>query len=125
MSKFAVFDQNGLPLGFYSPEISPVIPPGAVALTEAQWQEFLDHQGKRKWDGAKVVPFVPPVVPTTPEQLRKDAFAADVTLQGFRKIINDAQSPAELRAKVATLTAAQKTDLVLQMMIDYVATGRG
>lgn len=58
---FAVFDAGGWPLAFYDPEIwrSRELPAGAVELSEAQWREFVENQGRRRWDGAQVVPEEP------------------------------------------------------------------
>lgn len=51
--KFAVFTENGLPLAFFDSAVNQ-IPDDAVEITMAQWREFLDNQGKRRWNGHSV-----------------------------------------------------------------------
>lgn len=65
--KFAIFDADGRPTGFYSRDINPVIPRDAIQITDAQWQEFIDNNGLRMWDGERVTK-LPPPPPLTPEQ---------------------------------------------------------
>jgi len=31
-----------------------------VDITDEQWQDFIDNQGLRRWDGSKVVEYTPP-----------------------------------------------------------------
>lgn len=59
MTKYAAFDADGFPVAFYTPELhgakgSPgsMIPLDATEITDAQWQEFIDNTGYRRWDGA-------------------------------------------------------------------------
>ena len=61
--KYAVFDTNGFPKAFYDDEIHEKIPGDAVEITEQQWLEFVNNQGKRKWDFTKndVVVYEPPL----------------------------------------------------------------
>lgn len=60
--KFAVINGEGFPTGFYDRDFhgEENIPEGAVEITDEQWQEFLDNQGHRRWDGEGVVVHVPP-----------------------------------------------------------------
>lgn len=49
--KYAIFDEKGLPKGFYSKDIhGDNIPKEAIQITDEQWQEFINNQGRRKWD---------------------------------------------------------------------------
>ncbi|WP_297452598.1 hypothetical protein [Persephonella sp.] len=68
--KYAVFDKKGFPRAFYDDEIHETIPQNAVKITEQQWLEFINNQGKRKWNFNKndVVVYEPP--PPTPEELK-------------------------------------------------------
>lgn len=50
--KFGVFDGEGKPTAFYSSEVNKTIPSSAVAISDAQWREFLANQGLRRWAGA-------------------------------------------------------------------------
>jgi len=69
--KYAIFDEQGFPKAFYSPDIhGDNIPEEAIKITEEQWEEFINNQGRRKWDFEKqqVVEYVPP--PPSLEELR-------------------------------------------------------
>jgi len=69
--KYAVFDEHGFPQAFYSPDIhGDKIPAEAIEITDEQWLEFINNQGKRRWDFEKkeVVEYVPP--PPSLEELR-------------------------------------------------------
>jgi hypothetical protein len=55
MKIYALFDEEGRPKGFYPTDIHPTPPLGAVEISVDDWQEFLDYQGVRRWDGFKVV----------------------------------------------------------------------
>ncbi len=61
MAKYALFDKNGLPKAFYDDRIHKNIPQEAIEITEEQWLEFINNQGRRKWDfnTNQVVPFDP------------------------------------------------------------------
>lgn len=89
MTKYATFDQDGFPTGFYSPDIHgartvPVysqdaetlsqgevigsrpnpdcqIPFDAVEITTEQWLELLQNPSRRKWQSGDVVAFQPPL----------------------------------------------------------------
>jgi hypothetical protein len=61
MTKLAVFDAEGLPAAFYSRDVhGDSVPAEAVEITDEQWQEFLDHQGLRRWLDGEVVTYDPP-----------------------------------------------------------------
>jgi len=69
--KYVIFDENGFPKAFYSPDIhGDNIPEEAIEITEEQWLEFINNQGRRRWDFEKkeVVEYVPP--PPSVEELR-------------------------------------------------------
>lgn len=58
--KYAEFNKDGLPLGFYSLDVNGSnIPKGAIKINDDQWQEFIDNNGLRKWNGEKVVHYKP------------------------------------------------------------------
>lgn len=51
--KYATFDKNGFVKGFYAKDINgDNIPAEAIEITDDQWQEFLNNQGRRRWDFA-------------------------------------------------------------------------
>ncbi len=61
--KYAIFDSTGFPKAFYDSEIHKKIPRNAVQITDEQWKEFIENQGKRRWDFEKndVVVYEPPL----------------------------------------------------------------
>lgn len=60
-SYFGVFDENGLPLGFYSSDLhGENVPADAVAITEAQWIDLLEGGGNRAWKDGQIIDFEPP-----------------------------------------------------------------
>jgi len=63
--KYAIFDGNGLPTAFYSPDVhGDDIPTEAIQITEDQWNEFISNNGLRKWADGEVVAYDPPPPPT-------------------------------------------------------------
>jgi len=63
--KFAIFDNDGFPIAFYSPDIhGDNIPAAAIQIRDEQWQEFISNNGLRKWADGEVVAYAPP--PPTP-----------------------------------------------------------
>ena len=61
MEKYALFDDAGFPLAFFSPEIhGDTIPTDAVEITEEQWRELIENPGFRKWVDGEVVAVDPP-----------------------------------------------------------------
>ncbi len=67
MQIYALFDDDGLPKGFFTPVIHAEIPPGAVRISVEDWHEFIRNMDRRRWDGEKVVEYV------APERLKADA----------------------------------------------------
>lgn len=91
MQRYAVFDGDGLPRGFYSEDVHgakllPVfddgdgetgkkqvvdwkpnpackIPVDAIKITDEQWKEFLEFPDARRWQCGKVVEYTRPAVP--------------------------------------------------------------
>lgn len=59
MQIYALFDDLGLPKGFYTPLVHESIPNGAVCISVVQWHEFIRYKGLRRWDGEKVVEYLP------------------------------------------------------------------
>ncbi|WP_421522339.1 hypothetical protein [Ochrobactrum quorumnocens] len=93
MQRYAVFDSDGLPRGFYSEDVhgarllpvyadgdhqsgevplvdwkpnpACIIPSDAVEINDDQWKELMDFPAARRWDGQSVVEYTPPI--TEPE----------------------------------------------------------
>lgn len=99
MTTFATFDNAGLPTGFYNEDIHgplqlPVygevdedgtaeiigtkpnpdcgIPLDAVTLSDDQWRDLVTNAGRRRWDGATVVEYLPPPAPVTGEDVNAE-----------------------------------------------------
>lgn len=62
ISYFATFDADGYPVGFYPSDMWPEPPDGAVEISKAQWQEFMDNPGYRKYVDGEVVEAEPRAV---------------------------------------------------------------
>jgi len=59
--KFATFDAQGLPIGFYDSEIHKnMIPENAVEISDDVWAEFINNAGFRKFENGQIVEYVPP-----------------------------------------------------------------
>jgi len=80
MKIYAKFDENGFPVGFYPEDVYKEQPEGAIEITENQWREFLENQGRRKWNGDTVIEHTH--VPTDDElaaaiRARRDALISE------------------------------------------------
>ncbi len=63
--KYAIFTVDGFPSAFFAPEIhGENIPAEAVEISDAQWAEFIDNVGHRKWMDGEVVAYDPASEPT-------------------------------------------------------------
>lgn len=69
----ALFTEGGLRAAFFVPEIhGGAIPDGVVEITNEQWQDWLSNPGRRRWDGAGVVPYErPPPAPTVQDVIQE------------------------------------------------------
>ncbi|WP_198650727.1 hypothetical protein [Agrobacterium pusense] len=66
---FAKFDDAGFPIGFYTEEIhGDTIPAGSIEISEAQWKDFLDNAGLRRWENGGIVEIDPPA-PAVPDPI--------------------------------------------------------
>ena len=76
MNFYAALNDDGFPIAFYNLSINDNIPSDAVEITDAQWREFIDNPGLRRWDGKSVIVYAPPPAPApmliaSPWQIRK------------------------------------------------------
>ncbi|MGQ8632102.1 hypothetical protein ACUTJJ_11565, partial [Agrobacterium sp. DKPNP3] len=63
---FAIFNEQGFPMGFYSDEVhGENIPEGAVEISESEWHDLLDNPGLRKWLDGEIVTVEPSAAPPT------------------------------------------------------------
>lgn len=67
--KYAVIN-DGFPQSFYAEDVhgprddpDTLIPAAAVEITDEQWRELLENQGRRKWQDGEVVEYEPPPPP--------------------------------------------------------------
>ncbi len=64
--RYATFDEDGFPTGFYSTEIhGESLPDNAAEITDEQWIEFIENPGQRKWVNGEIVIVDPSTNPTT------------------------------------------------------------
>ncbi|QDM27011.1 hypothetical protein FNL56_13475 [Tardiphaga sp. vice304] len=65
---FAKLSAAGLPLAFYRSDVNDVatIPSECIELSDAQWLEFINNNGLRKWSAGAVVAYEPPA-PAAPD----------------------------------------------------------
>lgn len=93
--KLAVFTVDGFPSAFFDPDIhGENIPAEAVEVSDAQWAEFIDNVGHRKWMDGEVVAYDPASEPTitdyenaiqnlVDETAREKQFRDGVTLASY------------------------------------------
>lgn len=72
--KRAVFDADGFPTAFYDVAVhgDENIPPEAVEITNNQWRNFIEHQGRRRWVDGAVVAYEPLPPPVTSEDVNRE-----------------------------------------------------
>lgn len=94
MTKYAVFEKSGFPIAFYSSEIhgtmgedASLVPTDAIEITDAQWQDFIDNQGYRKWLDGDVATYTPPVSPIKLPDLAPYQFRAMLKLSGKQEAL--------------------------------------
>ena len=95
----ATFDEDGFPVSFF-PDIIDYknIPDGAVDITEAQWMDFINNSGRRRWVNGKVVNYTPPppapvFPPLSSRQFWQAAFAIGVKEEDLITDIANKDSP--------------------------------
>ena len=115
MSKriFAVLAADGFPLGFYTSDVHPRPPEGAVEVSEAHWRECLDNQGQRRFVAGRLVPAEPPrptaddvraechrrIIAFMPDWKQRNALARSQELQEVREtrvLTADEEAEAEV-----------------------------
>jgi len=98
----AKFDENGFPTAFYDTDAYDnalsIIPTDTIEITEAQWREFIDHAGQRKWENGEVVTYTPPAPqpvfpPLSARQFWQAAFAIGVKEEDLIADIANKDSP--------------------------------
>jgi len=70
--KYALFDKNGFPIAFYDPDIHSNIPENAIQISDEQWMEFLQNQGRRRWNFEKsTIEVYDPIIELTLDELKE------------------------------------------------------
>ncbi|CAO4170907.1 hypothetical protein [Methylorubrum extorquens] len=81
--KRALFDDLGLPTGLFDESVNTELPPSAVAISNAEWREILDNQGRRRWTGSGLEAYEPPPMPPiAPSAISDRQFAQALALAG-------------------------------------------
>ena len=75
---FVEIDNNGFPIAFYADDINEV-PEGTFEITEVQWQECLENQGRRKFVKGKLTEYTPAPL-TEKEVALKEILALEATI---------------------------------------------
>lgn len=83
MTIYATFSPDGFPTGFFTEAVhGSGVPAGAIGISEAQWREFLDEPGLRRWNGSGIETYVPPApVPMLDDYRRAIQSHVDATAQ--------------------------------------------
>lgn len=115
MTTLATFNEAGFPTAFYRDDVNDLAlaPPDTVAITEAQWLEFINNQGLRKWNGSEVVTYTPPPAPVVPQSISDRQFFQQLAVQGIitedqALAANAAVIPAPLVALIDAMPADQQ-----------------
>lgn len=94
------------------------IPAEAIRITDGQWREFLNNNGRRKWQDGAVTVYEPPAPPTTKEQVdgerdRRTAETFKFKNRLYQLRPQDIQniSGAALAATIAIINGTQSGDL--------------
>ena len=91
---YAMVDENALPIAWYNDDVYPpnadgsmngAIPPGAVTVSQQQWQECIDNPGQRAIVNGTLVEYSLPAVPLAQQKTTAIAqciaWANDLTAQ--------------------------------------------
>ena len=97
----AKFDVNGFPTAFYDTNAyddPSFIPPETIEITRAQWLDFINNSGRRKWVNGEVVTYTPPPAdpvfpPLTARQFWQAALAIGVKEEDLIADIANKDSP--------------------------------
>lgn len=122
---YATFDDQGFPTAFYDMSFYDYdLPKNAVEITESQHIELFTFQGRRKWDGSKVVDYLPP----TPDPEPAIVVIPAVTLwermtEAEAEQVNAAMATQPFRTRQIFLTANTfRSDHELWPLLESMAT---
>lgn len=121
----AVFDEEGRPHGFYPEPMwtADKAPSTAIEIPIAAYIEFLEFQGRRRWDGTKIIPCEP-----APGRPAPEMHAIMAKLEGETKAMHEAivfavTSWAGVENSLAHLMDALIPASGIGMAIYYTPTG--
>ncbi|SNZ11919.1 hypothetical protein SAMN06265182_2135 [Persephonella hydrogeniphila] len=88
--KYAIFDNQGFPRAFYDSDIHSNIPDNAIKITEEQWLEFIENQGKRIWnfETSQVEVYISPPPPLDKAKTQKQKELINLEKQRVNQILN-------------------------------------
>ena len=66
--RYATVDANGRVTGFYASDTHPVIPAGAVAITQDEWLQWIQATQTLAWQNGALVTVGPPAPPVVQQQ---------------------------------------------------------
>jgi len=115
--KYAIFDEQGFPKAFYDEDIhEDKIPQEAISITDEQWYEFINNQGRRRWDFEKkeVVEYIPPP-PSLDEVKQQKLHQLKQELQNFIYSHYDQGTQASLTAIYQQAKEGNKTEVITQI----------
>ncbi len=113
---YALFNNNGFPLGFYLEGMN-IIPDGAIAITAEQWAEFLDNQGRRRWEKGEVVKYSPPaeeIIILYPTDLWRRM--TDEEVSAVESVMSD--QPARIQRIFNSATEYRSDDELWPMLVE-------
>lgn len=91
---YAKFDDDGFVTGFWQSaayeapakgeDRNPIIPADAAEITQAQFDELFEYQGRRKWFAGQVIVYdPPPPEPVVPDRVSRRLFRQQLLASGL------------------------------------------
>jgi hypothetical protein len=137
MTKFAIFNADGLPVAFYVPLMRPVygptpeateenpnpspqvigeeqdpaylIPPEAIEISDEHWLEFISNQGERRWNGTKPVAYQQPAPEPEPAIILAAILYSRMTDEEYDALLASIEDAVSART-YRTFTATDRFD---------------
>lgn len=123
--KYAILDENGMPIGFYDDTIHSEIPNGAIEITYDQWIECINNSGKRKFENGSLVEYI--YVPTLDEAKNSKLSAIKADYESSVKAMTGDTDPAEMASWTKQEAEARSwiaDNAVVTPIIDNLIIGR-
>lgn len=69
---YGLFDAEGFARAFYIDSVhGDAIPAEAIPITDEQWRDLIENQGRRRWVNGGIVHYEPPPPPAAPVRVYK------------------------------------------------------